>query len=71
MRRILTFVTIMSLILSTTVIAQSAEAHAEVVKLLESHPETTIESFTGKLCFRNLADLDHSKDGLGKAGIPD
>lgn len=43
MRRILTFVTIMSLIVSTTVIAQSAEAHVEVVKLLKSHPETTEE----------------------------
>jgi hypothetical protein len=52
-------------------LGRSAEAHAEVVKLLELHPETTIESFTGKLYFKNLSDLDHYKDGLRKAGIPE
>ncbi len=52
-------------------LGQLAEARAETEKLLMSHPEITVERFVGKLYFKNPADLEHYKEGLRKAGVPE
>jgi adenylate cyclase len=50
---------------------QLEEARAEAAQVLQINPGFTIESWKRILVYKNPKDLDHSIDGLRKAGLPE
>lgn len=46
------------------------QAQVHVAKVLELNPEFTVESCLETLHFKEESDLEHSREGLSKAGLP-